>query len=307
MDALADGEESVRASTETGQRSLLSYSLQALAEIEAHVGRTESSREHAREAMTVAHESESPVFGQYGRAVLGVLALLEGDAEGGIHELDRGRAELRNVGMPSPGAAFWTIELVEAHVRNGDLETAREELATGEQLIRADHPVYLRAQLARCRALVTEGEESDALFDEALALHAQSQTPFQRARTELAYGERLRRRNVRAESRKHLRAALETFERLGAKPWIDRARSELRASGVLSARESTPVADLLSPHELQVALIVARGATNKEAAATLFVSPKTVEHHLGQIYRKLDIRSRTQLSALLGAQQAGAA
>ena len=307
MDALADGEESVRASSETGQRSVLSYSLQALAEIEAHVGRSDAAREHAREALGVAHETESPVFGMYARAVLGTLALLDGDAEGGIHELDRARAELRAVGMPSPGAAFWTIDLVEANVRAGDLDRARAELELLEQLVRADHPVYLRAQLGRCRALVAEGEDADPLFEAALELHAGSQTPFQRARTELAYGERLRRRNIRAESRKHLRAALETFERLGAKPWIDRARSELRASGVLSARESTPVADLLSPHELQVALIVARGATNKEAAATLFVSPKTVEHHLGQIYRKLDIRSRTQLSALLGAQQADSA
>ena len=307
MDALADAEEGVRASADSGQKSVLSYSLQSLAEIEAHVGRGQASREHAEEALRVARETESPVFGPYARAVLGVLGLLGGDSEGGIHELDRARAELRAVGMPAPGSAFWTVELVEAHVRAGDAQAAAAELELVEQLIRDDHPAYLRAQRARCRALAAEGEASDAQFEDALALHAGSPTPFQRARTELAYGERLRRRNVRADSRKHLRAALETFERLGATPWIDRTRSELRASGVLSARESTPVADLLSPHELQVALIVARGATNKEAAATLFVSPKTVEHHLGQIYRKLDIRSRTQLSALLGAQQAGSA
>jgi len=122
------------------------------------------------------------------------------------------------------------------------------------------------------------------------------------ARTELARGERPRRRKARAEAREPLRAALETFERLGARLWAERARNELRATGVAATGEReavTPVAELLTPHELQVALTVARGATNREAAAALFVSPKTVEHHLGQIYRKLGVRSRTQLAALL--------
>jgi DNA-binding CsgD family transcriptional regulator len=187
-------------------------------------------------------------------------------------------------------------------VRTGSADRARAELARLETLVTDGHPPVHQAQLERCRALVAEGDEPAARFAAALERHAESATPFERARTELAYGEWLRRARQRGDARAPLRAALETFERLGARPWAERARSELRASGATSAREEVAVAEVLSPHELQVAMIVAGGATNKEAAQALFVSPKTVEHHLGQIYRKLDLRSRTELSALLSGQ-----
>ncbi len=122
-------------------------------------------------------------------------------------------------------------------------------------------------------------------------------TPFERARTELCFGERLRRTRRRAEARTHLVSALATFERLGAAPWVERARRELGSK----ARPSDVGADIeetLTPHERQVASLVVQGATNGEAARTLFVTPKAVEYHLSNIYRKLDIRSRTQLTRL---------
>ena len=119
--------------------------------------------------------------------------------------------------------------------------------------------------------------------------------PFERARTELCYGERLRRARRRAEARGQLHAALETFERLGAQPWANRARNELRATGETARRDRT-ASDELTLQELQVALRVAQGATNREAAAALFLSPKTVEAHLSRIYSKLRVRSRTELA-----------
>src|SRR5205085_10613021 len=100
-----------------------------------------------------------------------------------------------------------------------------------------------------------------------------------------------------------LRAALETFERLGADPWAERARVELGASGETARRRDPSAAGRLTPQELQVALVVAQGATNREAGAALFLSPKTIDAHLGRIYRKLDIRSRTQLAALLAREE----
>ena len=305
--AYADAVEAVRAAEETGQHTMLAYALQMLAEAEGGMGRLEQARQHANAALVLARDTETPVFGPYARATLAAVALAEGDAEGAIGEYERARRDLVGIGMSSPGELFWTVELVDAHARAGALARAAEETERLAELVTPAHPPVHQAQLLRCRALVApDAEHALALFAEALARHEESATPFERARTELALGERLRRDRARTESREPLRRALETFERLGAAAWAERARSELRASGASSGRGAVAVADVLTPHELQVAMIVAGGATNKEVAAALFVSPKTVEHHLGQIYKKLELRSRTELSALLSAQDEAA-
>ncbi|MHB1243780.1 MAG: helix-turn-helix transcriptional regulator [Gaiellaceae bacterium] len=124
-------------------------------------------------------------------------------------------------------------------------------------------------------------------------------TPFERARTELAWGERLRRSGRRTDARRRLNSALQVFDRLGAAPWAERARGELRASGQSVRTPEQLTEDALTPQELQVAAIVAGGATNKEAAAALFLSVKTIEFHLGHVYRKLGIRSRTELARVI--------
>ena len=118
-------------------------------------------------------------------------------------------------------------------------------------------------------------------------------TPFERARTQLCFGERLRRARRRAEARTQLRAAVAQFDLLGARPWAERARVELRASGETARKRDPTSAEQLTAQELQVARIVANGASNREAAAALFVSPKTIDSHLSSAYRKLGIRSRT--------------
>ncbi len=133
-------------------------------------------------------------------------------------------------------------------------------------------------------------------FLAALGWHERTSTPFERARTELCYGERLRRQGRRIDARVQLRAALGRFERLGASPWSQRARSELVATGEsVRPRQSEPSEELTS-QELQVALIVAKGATNNEAGAARFLTPKTIEFHLAKVYRKLGLRSRTELA-----------
>ena len=100
-----------------------------------------------------------------------------------------------------------------------------------------------------------------------------------------------------------LRSAIERFERLGAAPWAERAHTELRASGETVEPAAVIATNDLTPQELQVAITVARGATNKQAGAALFLSPKTIEAHLGRVYRKLGVRSRTELAALLAREQ----
>jgi DNA-binding CsgD family transcriptional regulator len=133
-------------------------------------------------------------------------------------------------------------------------------------------------------------------FEEALRWHDEARRPFERARTELCYGEFLRRHQRRVDARGVLGNALATFRRLGASAWARRAEAELQATGVRSRRRTPRPVERLTPQELQVALVVADGATNSEAATRLFLSTKTVEFHLSNAYRKLGIRSRVELA-----------
>ena len=148
--------------------------------------------------------------------------------------------------------------------------------------------------MARARVLVAPAELLDAAYEQVPA--APIRSGFEMARTRLVYGERLRRAGRRTEAREHLRGALGIFHAIGAEPWERRAQTELRASGARLRRPDTSPRDELTPQELQVALVVADGVTNREAAARLFLSPKTIEVHLSRAYRKLGVRTRTELS-----------
>jgi DNA-binding NarL/FixJ family response regulator len=118
----------------------------------------------------------------------------------------------------------------------------------------------------------------------------------------LCYGEWLRRRRRRRDSREQFYEALETFDRISARPWAERARAELRASGERLRRRGPSAHEQLTPQELQVSLAAANGLTNKEIGARLFLSPKTVEFHLSRAYRKLDVNSRVELARLIASQ-----
>lgn len=150
------------------------------------------------------------------------------------------------------------------------------------------------ALAGRCRGLLA-GDDFEAHFLDALEAHRAVADPFSEARTRLCYGERLRRAGRRVDSRSQLRLAFETFERLEAEPWLRRARRELRATGEKLGRRPAVRGEELTPQELQIALQVAEGKTNRDVGAALFLSPKTVEFHLARVYRKLDISSRREL------------
>ena len=139
-------------------------------------------------------------------------------------------------------------------------------------------------------------------FERALRLHAYTLDGFETARTRLAYGQRLRRARGRVLAREQLRAAVEAFERLDAQPWAEQARTELAASGETLRRRDPSTIDELTPQELQIALLLAGGKTTRETAATLFLSPKTIEYHLRHVYLKLDIHSREELAESLAEQ-----
>ncbi len=225
----------------------------------------------------------------------------EGSGDVGL-AVEKGR-EVRDLvegfEMLDPSVVQWRGDFIEALVKGSREEEARAEIERfAEQAERTGRP-WPNAAVARCRGLLAADGEIDALFEQALSWHARGADPFERARTELSYGERLRRARRPSDARPHLRAALETFDTLGAVPWAGKARSELRASGGAIPPARHAVSHDLTAQELEVATLVSRGSTNREAAAALFLSPKTVEAHLSRIYRKFGVRSRTELASAM--------
>ena len=161
------------------------------------------------------------------------------------------------------------------------------------------------ALVARCLALAAADDEAAAeAFEAALAAHAQAPDVFEAARTRLLYGARLRRAGRRVAAREQLRAASDAFAAMDLTAWARRAADELAATGA-TARPRRPLAseplasEPLTSQETRVALLVARGLSNREVAAALFLSPKTVEHHLASVFRKRGFRSRTELASTL--------
>jgi DNA-binding CsgD family transcriptional regulator len=187
--------------------------------------------------------------------------------------------------------------LVEATLLSGDREVGPETLNAlaklGEQ---AQDPGRL-AVLTRTRALLAASSElAEPLFLQALSHQREHGQPFERARTELAYGEFLRRAQRRTEARVQLRAALATFEGLNTPLWAERARAELEATGITARKRDPSTLDTLTPQELRIAKLVAGGATNRDVANQLFLSPKTVEYHLRKVFLKLGVSSRVELA-----------
>jgi DNA-binding CsgD family transcriptional regulator len=158
---------------------------------------------------------------------------------------------------------------------------------------------WAMARAQRCLAMTAPDNEADERFAAALDLHASTLDDFERAKTLLANGSWLRRSRRRADARTPLRDAFEIGDRLGAAPLADAAAIELRATGERPRGRGASVLADLTPQELQIANMLAGGRSTREAAAALFLSPKTVEYHLRHVYTKLDVHSREGLTRLL--------
>ena len=195
-----------------------------------------------------------------------------------------------------PGYIQYAADRIETLVRLGEQQRAREALDDLEERAASSGSQWAAHAALRCRILLAPVGDLEGLLNRSLALPA---SPFEAARTMLAAGERLRRAGQRVEARARLNAALEVFENTGARPWADRARTRLRASGARPRATRPSARDELTPQELQVSLVVAEGVTNREAAARLFVSPKTIEVHLSRAFRKLGVHTRTELARQL--------
>lgn len=298
--AEASYDEAIRLARETGQRTELAASLAGLAWLEARRGRQAACLEHAAEAASLCEELGVALYGVWATQALGDLELALGRPASAVGHYEAQAAALLTRGIAdvdlSPGP-----ELVEAYLRLGRREDAKG--AAAEFVARATEKgqPWALARAARCRGALARTGEMEACFEEALALHELTPDAFETARTRLTYGACLRRARKRVRAREQLRSALETMERLGAEPWADQARAELAASGETARRRDVSTLDELTPQELQIARLLASGRTTREAAAALFVSPKTIEYHLRHIYSKLAIHSRDELAESLDA------
>ncbi|WP_245899874.1 helix-turn-helix transcriptional regulator [Nonomuraea indica] len=295
-DARSSATEGVRIAQDTGQTHNLAFLWAVLAQLAAIEGDQERCRQ-----LTAEMTAHGTAPGQ-ARATA-ITALL--DLGLARHEAALVRLTEAVEGANKLGTVHSLPDLVEVAARTG--HRAQAQAAARRYADWADHTAqpWAHAIAARCQALLGAGEDA---WERALHLHRQEgDPPFERARTELLYGEWLRRQHRKIDARAPLRSALETFERLGARPWADRGATELRAAGesvTRHAEDSDPLARL-TPQELQVVRLAATGLSNRDIGAQLFLSPRTVGYHLYNAYPKLGITSRVELAGLVSGLTSG--
>jgi DNA-binding CsgD family transcriptional regulator len=196
-------------------------------------------------------------------------------------------------------AGWATVELVEAASRTGHAEQAKpafNKLVEGTEASGTNWALGLQA---RCGALLSEGKEAEALYQQAIEWLLPTRLGFDLARTRLLYGEFLRREQRPRDARAQLRTAHELFSEFGMDGFAQRARTELQATGDKVREHTVRTRYDLTPQESRISELAAQGATNQDIAAQMFISPATVEYHLCHVYRKLGVRSRTQLAHTL--------
>jgi DNA-binding CsgD family transcriptional regulator len=299
--ARAHYEESARLGRETTQFTIIAGAVAGLAWLDALEGRSDECRSHAAEALELAERYGMDLYKAWALIALGQLELGYGRPDPALQHLLRCEQFLAEIFISDPDLSP-TPDIVDALVRLGRSTEAREAADRYQPSAEAKGQPFALARAARARALLAGAGQYVEEYEIALRHHDATPDVFERARTQLYYGERLRRSRRRVDARRHLRAALKAFDHLGAAPWAERAMSELQASGETARVRDDSSRQQLTPQELQVALTLAEGATTREAAARLYLSPKTVEYHIRHVYDKLEIRSREELRTALHAQ-----
>jgi DNA-binding CsgD family transcriptional regulator len=187
------------------------------------------------------------------------------------------------------------VELIEAAARCGEAELAGDGLRRMSELTRTSGTDWALGLEARSRALLTEGDAAETLYRQAIETLERTRVRVELARAHLLYGEWLRRERRRLDAREQLRTAHKLFTDFGMQAFAERARVELEATGEHARKQTVETRDDLTPQEAQISHLAADGATNQEIAAQLFISPSTVDYHLRKAFRKLGVKSRTQL------------
>lgn len=297
-EALRDIEHGSEIAAQAGQRANDAIFLGLTALVEAHLGRPTEARAAGERALQLAQQTGAAMGRRTALAGLGFLELsLDGPREA-HHYLEPLIAETQAAGIGEPGAMRFLPDAIEALIgmdRLGEAETLLDFL---DQRARATGRSSALAAAGRCRGLLAAARgdlaASRAALQEALVEHERVPLSFERARTLVALGVTQRRMKQKRSAREALKEALAAFEKLDARLWIEKTRNELSRIGGRTSYESE-----LTPTEQRVARLVAAGRSNKEVAAELFVTPKTIDVNLSRIYAKLGIHSRTELARRL--------
>jgi DNA-binding CsgD family transcriptional regulator len=321
---------------ERGAIGLLAGVLPLLARTQLMLGRHREALATATEGLRIAADTGQHRYAIYLSTVLAQLAAIEGDerrcieltteplargvAPGNVHA--SGALSLLDLGLGRYEAALSRLtavvagpnlqgvlaslpDLVEAALRTEHPDLATQANSWYQNWAGRLHQPWAEATALRCRALLAQDASAGDLYARAVALHRRGGPPFERARSELLYGEWLRRARRGTDARAQLRPALETFTRLEARPWAERTRTELRATGERvrppGPARNLDLADRLTPQELQVVRLASQGMSNRDIGARLFLSPRTVGYHLYKAYPKLGVASRGELAAITGA------
>jgi DNA-binding CsgD family transcriptional regulator len=320
-------------SRESGALGLVLFALPRLALGELSAGRWANATANAAEALQLARDAgqhaltamplaelalHAALRGEDGYAALlaeldvvmrdprtGILGELVHDARRwaqGVHDLLSGQpaAALQHLAQMTqpPLIRFAGYDRLDAAVRADRSDLAAAWLVEFEAFADAADSPRARAVVAYGRALLADASTAEVHFRESLSHQGAAGRPFETARTQLAYGEFLRRSRRRVDAREQLRAALAGFEGLAATPWAERARAELRASGESARKRDETAAATLTAQERQVARQVAQGLSNREVAAQLFLSPRTIDFHLRNVFAKTGVSSRGELVRL---------
>ncbi|MFN8108776.1 MAG: AAA family ATPase [Thermoleophilia bacterium] len=293
--SLADTSEAASLATDFGQAHARGLALTCQSRTEAVLGREADCRATAHEAAALGAQLggvDSPVSA-YGAPALGLLELGLENPEAAVPHLERLVRTFQAGGIREPGVVLSTGDLIEAYAGAGRTQDARSLLEGFADLADRTQRTGARAIAARCRGLLSDGADAEAAFIDALRLHGDGPMPFEKARTQLAFAEWLGGAGRLAEARDLFVSAADTFRRIGAAQWEMRASRELGEAATADGATGT---EHLSAQELQVARVAAAAASTPEAGAQLFLSARTVEAHLEQVYRKLGVRSVAELA-----------
>lgn len=310
--------------------AVLPQALHSQARVEVYLGRFADATAHIREAQKLqADMGQTPIFAHSATWVQGFIAAVQGDEDrcreyfvghdslfalnwlesflamidisyGRYTEADQRMQHLADQNLPMETMAL-VPDMIEASVRVGEPDRYLEIFGWYSDYCVASGQSASLALVERCQALLSRETETEDHFARAVKLHrADADMPFERARTDLLYGEWLRRQRRNSDARPRLRAALETYERMGAQSWSARAAAELRAAGESTNQREQPggTQQRLTAQELQVTLLAGDGLTNREIGQQLFLSPRTVGYHLYKAYPKLGVKSRSELAKL---------
>jgi DNA-binding CsgD family transcriptional regulator len=295
-DALEHAASALELAQQLDDEQFLGMVLHGTALVHAHRGEIEAARVAAEQAAAIADAVSDAIFPIWNEAVLGHVELSLGRIDAAAERLGPLPGRLLALGWNDPADSVWP-DAIEALIAVGELDRVQSYLERYEELAQRSGSPWALGVAERCRGMLAFARGESALafaaFERALAEHERAPNPFERGRTLLALGSVRRRLRQRAAARTALDQAREMFDAVGAGLWAARAVDELER---ISGRRTSAG---LSATEGRVARLAASGRANKEIAAELYMSVHTVEAHLSRVYRKLGIRSRTELAQLL--------